>query len=394
MSRSRRYVLVAAGALAAAGLAACGSAGATRSATAPASAASASAAPALPACAATVADTLEQVAQRIYRVAASGEDVTEAVDRVRASQALADAIDGDDARAARAALNALLLKQIVRIEVLERGRVFASAGAGAAIAPVRGSIPGTSASFVLSVQARRNYAQVAGRVTGAQVRLSSGAAGRARAANEASFGASLYPAGGLRVMLAVPAAKISCPGRRARVRVETLGHVGERIYEEERDSTQATATLRLLEGSRAFRRAVAERSPSATRAAIVGFFEEHLHVVRVRVTIGGRLLVDVGGPYVLAPVRGTLREHGRVIGRFEMAIQDDAGYLKLARLFTGAQVLMRVGGRQIMGTLEPGPARVPERGSVSYEGRTYQTYSFTGEAFPSGPLRMALLVEP
>jgi hypothetical protein len=92
-----------------------------------------------------------------------------------------------------------------------------------------------------------------------------------------------------------------------------------------------SATLSLLEHSARFERAVAERSPTATRAAIVGFFEEHLHVVRVRVTVGGRLLVDVGGPYVLAPVRGTLREHGRDVGRFEMAIQDDAGYLKLAR---------------------------------------------------------------
>ena len=35
-----------------------------------------------------------------------------------------------------------------------------------------------------------------------------------------------------------------------------------------------------------------------------------------------------------------------------MAIQDDAGYLKLAHLFTGAEVLMRTGGRQVMGTLD------------------------------------------
>jgi hypothetical protein len=95
---------------------------------------------------------------------------------------------------------------------------------------------------------------------------------------------------------------------------------------------------------------------------------------------------------VLAPVHGTLRSRGRVIGSFEMAIQDDAGYLKLAHLFTGAQVLMRVGGRQVMGTLHPGPASVPDRGRVSYGGRSYQAYSFTGQAFPSGPLRISLLL--
>ena len=114
--------------------------------------------------------------------------------------------------------------------------------------------------------------------------------------------------------------------------------------------------------------------------------------MRVRVTIGDRLLIDDGGPFVLAPVHGTLRSGGRVVGHFEMAIQDDAGYLKLARLFTGAEVLMRSGARQIMGTLDPGPASVPDRGAVAYRGRTYQAYSFSGVAFPEGPLRISLLL--
>ena len=75
-----------------------------------------------------------------------------------------------------------------------------------------------------------------------------------------------------------------------------------------------------------------------------------------------------------------------------MAIQDDAGYLKLAHLFTGAQVLMRVSGHQVQGTLSPGPATVPARGPVTYEGRSYQAYSFTAEAFPSGDLSISLLM--
>jgi hypothetical protein len=90
-------------------------------------------------------------------------------------------------------------------------------------------------------------------------------------------------------------------------------------------------------------------------------------------------------------VAGTLRKGGRVVGNFLTAIQDDAGYMKLARLFTGADVLMRVGGKQVMGTLSPGPARVPDRGAVSYRGRDYEAYSFTATAFPSGPLRISLL---
>jgi hypothetical protein len=358
-------------------------------------AAPATSTPALPPCTATVAGSLGEVARRIYRVAAGGEDVTEAVDRVRGSAALRSAIEADDARAAGATLRGLLLGQIVRIEVLHGRRMFASAGSGAAIAPVRGAIPGTGASFVLSVQARNNYLQVAQRLTGAQVKLTSITAHTAapETAGEARFAGASYPSGALRISVLVGPAQVhSCAGLPAQVRAQTLGQVGERIYQEERSSSQVSATVGLLEHSARFERAVAERSATATRAAIVGFFEEHLHVVRVRVTVDGRLLVDVGGPYVLAPVRGTLSEHGRVVGQFEMAIQDDAGYLKLARLFTGAQVLMRQGSQQVMGTLDPGPAQAPARGPVGYGGHTYEAYSFVAEAFPSGPLRISLLI--
>ena len=202
----------------------------------------------------------------------------------------------------------------------------------------------------------------------------------------------MYPSGPLHIVLLAPSSTISCPGSPAQTRVETLGHVGERIYQEELHSPDVSATLRHIERSSAFQHAVAAHDAAGVRAAIVGFFGEHIHVVRVRVTIGGHLLEDLGGPYVLAPVHGTVRSGGRVVGQFEMAIQDDAGYLKLAHLFTGAEVLMRTGARQVMGTLSPGPASVPDRGPVSYGGRTYEAYSFTGEAFPSGPLRLSLLL--
>jgi hypothetical protein len=360
-----------------------------------------------------VASTLGEVGERIYDQAASGGDVAEAVGRVQSSEALAAAISSSDARAARAALQALLLKQIVGIEILRGGHVFAAVGSEAALAPVRGSIPHTDASFILSVQADSGYLQVAQRVTGAQILLLSDArrvAGTTAGAAPASVPRSgpvtvagrsyqaysltgaVYPSGPLQIALLVPSASISCSGTVAQARVETLGHVGERIYQEELHSEDVSAALAQLERSAQFQRAVLAANPVATHAAIDSFFKAHIHVVRVRVTIGSRLLVDIGGPYVLAPVPGVLRSGGRVIGHFLMAIQDDAGYLKLAHVFTGAQVLMRVAGRQVKGTLTPGPSSVPARGEVAYGRQTYLAYSFTGEAFPSGALRISLLL--
>jgi hypothetical protein len=183
------------------------------------------------------------------------------------------------------------------------------------------------------------------------------------------------------------------------VPAETLGHVGERIYQEELHSAYVLTTLRQIEADTALQRAVGERDVAATRAAIIGLFAAHIHVVRVRVNVAEpsgaqRYFYDLGGPFVLAPVHGTLRSAGKLVGHFSFAIQDDAGYLKLAHLFTGADVLMRRGSAQVMGTLQPGPPSVPDRGQVSYRGHDFQAYSFTGEAFPSGPLRISLLIGP
>jgi hypothetical protein len=371
-----------------------------------------------PNCATTVAGTLGTVAARVYHEAATGGDVAQAVHRVQSSAALTAAIASGNAGGARTALQGLLAGQIVRVEILRNGRVFAQAGSGAAIAPAHGLLPGTSASFILSTQPTHAYLQVVHQVTGAQVLLRAGAhpltgtLGGSFPARSPSAGAltlggesyqsstlpgAVYPTGPLQIVLLVPSATISCPGSLAQARVETLGHVGERIYQEELHSPDVTTTLRSMESSTAFQRAVAAGSVAATHAAIDGFFKAHIHVVRVRVTIDRsgidqRLLIDDGGPFVLAPVHGTLRSGGHVVGHFEMAIQDDAGYLKLAHLFTGAEVLMRTGAQQVMGTLSPGPINVPDRGEVAYRERTYQAYSFIGEAFPEGPLRISLLL--
>jgi hypothetical protein len=364
------------------------------------------------------------VAARVYHEAATGGDVAQAVHRVQSSSALAQALNSGDAAAANAALRELLLGQIVRIEVLRGGHVLAQAGSGSAIAPVRGSIKGTSATFVLSTQATRSYAEVVHQVTGAKVSLTTGSANSAPGPATGSAGApgstssasgstggspgaaegapaghrattltgTAYPEGSLRIVLLVGTAGVSCPGSAGQARIETLGKVGELIYAEELKSPDVAKTIAHIEASAAFQQAVAAREPVAARNAIVGFFEEHIHVVRVRVKTGAGLLVDVGGPYVLAPVTGTVRSDGKTVGHFEMAIQDDAGYLKLAHLFTGAEVLMREGARQVMGTLTPGPATVPDRGPVSYGGHTYEAYSFTGDAFPEGQLRISLLL--
>ncbi len=178
----------------------------------------------------------------------------------------------------------------------------------------------------------------------------------------------------------------------AQAQAATYGLVAERVYYAEHEGSKAELLLHYAEHSRPFREAVLADNATATRAAIIGFFRSHLHIVRVRVIRGGKLLMDVGGPHVLAPIPGVIRNaRGQVTAHFVMAIQDDLGFQILAHAFTGAQVAMREGTRQVMGSLSPGPATIPDRGRVVYRGVTYEAYSFMAEAFPSGPLRISLL---
>jgi hypothetical protein len=414
-ARSLRLAARAASLLGAASLAACGSAHATRERGKTAQRLPLSAAE----CASRVATTLGEVAGRVYRVAGHGVVVGQAVHRVQTSSALASAVNRHDAASARRALQSLLLGQIARIEVTSGGRVLAAAGSGLALAPVSGSIPGTSARFTLSTQPVASYTQLTRQVTGAELLVLHGSqrvagtiagptprglsgtpeaiAYGGRSFEALALPATAYPSSSVQIALLVPATQIACHGEASGVRAETLGQVGERIYEEELESAYTKRILRHVETSKAFVDAVASRSVPATRAAIVSFFASHLHVVRVSVTISTpsgaqRLFYDLGGPHVLAPVHGTLRKTGRVIGHFTMAIQDDAGYRKLAQRFTGAEILMRTPEGQVEGTLKPGPKSIPDRGQLDYAGHTYQAYSFTGEAFPEGPLRISLLL--
>jgi hypothetical protein len=372
-------------------------------------------------CQDAVLEALEGVAHRVYQESASGRIITEATQRLRSSSALAQAVEGDDGAAARRVLEGLLLNQIVSVRVVRDGRTLAKIERGAGIAPVSGPLLNARGQavgmFTVSVQGANGYAQTVSGLLHAQVVVRS--AGRqltatlhpaprlARGTREVgdrgvayrveTFAGVAFPDRPLSISLLAPSVALAaaCAKRGtspAQAQAQALGLVSERVYYAEHAGSKAELILGYVERSRAFREAVVAGNAVATRAAIIGFFRSHLHIVRVRVLHAGKLLVDVGGPYVLAPIPGVIRDHsGRVVAHFLLAIQDDLGFQILAHAFTEAQVLMREGPRQVMGTLSPGPAKVPDRGKVVYRGVTYQAYSFGAVAFPSGPLRISLL---
>jgi hypothetical protein len=159
----------------------------------------------------------------------------------------------------------------------------------------------------------------------------------------------------------------------------------------ESDGNAVKQALRTIEGDRTLVDAVAADDVAAVRAEVLVLVFNHEHIVRLRVLRGGAVLDDFGGPLVLAPVRGSLRLGGRVVGSFVMSVQDDAGYRKLARRLAGADVVMRYRGRTVMSDIAAGSASLPARGTVVIHGLRYLVASFSDGRFPSGTLRISLL---
>jgi hypothetical protein len=172
------------------------------------------------------------------------------------------------------------------------------------------------------------------------------------------------------------------------------GAVARRIYAGELAGAETRADQRQVEDYAPLLSAVAAGDRAAINAAVTALVYSHTHIVRLRVTRGASVLADVGGPYILAPVSGVLRLHGRTIARYVLSVQDDLGYVKLVTRFLGVPLVLRTGSRMlpVAGQLAPAPASIPARGPVSYRGRTYGAFSFDARSFPGGSLRISLLV--
>jgi hypothetical protein len=258
--------------------------------------------------------------------------------------------------------------------------------------------------YDLSALSQSNYAQLAAHLTASRVVLdaagrptvSAGAPTLASGAgtSQLSFNGEAFPTGRVRITLLVPPVPARmCGASDAATAANAIGGVGQRLYAGEAAGAAVQTAIARIATDGPLRRAVARGDAAATRSAIVALLSNHEHIVRIRVTRSGRLLSDVGGPFVLGPASGTLRDaRGASIGEFVMALQDDLGYRLLMRRFTGAHVLLRVGDRVIMGGVRGLEGAIPDAGAVTIRGVRYQLFSFTGTAFPAGPLKITLMM--
>jgi hypothetical protein len=367
-------------------------------------------------CAASVLATLRGVARRIYHEGVVSERTVLAQRVIGASHALSLAVERDDAAGARAVAQELVASgHMVSLTILRGGQVLARAGSATALAPLQGPITGASGTsigrFIASVWGDQGLIEETTGVTGAETVIRRGAetvlgkfklpATKLPASGTLALGgteyaytslpASEFPSGAhLRIYLvrAIAATGALCGKNVEDTTVNTLAKAARQLYLGEGGS-RAQVQVRRVQQYAPLLRAVAARDPAATRTAIDALLTEH--IVRLRVSAGGTV-IDVGGPYVLAPVTASLSSAGRTIGHFVLSIQDDEGYLRLARRLVGLYVLMYTGPKLVKNSLGPLPGEVPEEGRFTYRGRAFRTITVHAASFPSGPLRIIVLV--
>ena len=126
------------------------------------------------------------------------------------------------------------------------------------------------------------------------------------------------------------AAAASC----ASVAHAELVGVARRIYDQAAHGRNEVSAVRRLGRSSLLAHAVAARDPRAVRAALAPLLKHQ--ITRIQVTAGARTLARIGSAPAYAPVSGTIRSGGRVVGHYVLAVSDERAFVGLARSLIGA----------------------------------------------------------
>lgn len=197
------------------------------------------------------------------------------------------------------------------------------------------------------------------------------------------------PARTTRTVSAAPTAPIDRLARIARTRwtIERYGPVTHKL-------------MRVVAADPGLRRVLRTGDTTALQAYVRDRFARdwyHLHVSRMRISRGSRILVDAGVPFVVAASKTTLTDdRGRPRGTLEVSVQDVIGFVRFMHRNYPVDVVARgVGSSHVKTSLPVAlSVRLPDRGTAVVAGRRYAVRSFTQKALGGEPVKVWILGRP
>jgi hypothetical protein len=197
-----------------------------------------------------------------------------------------------------------------------------------------------------------------------------------------------------RVHASAPAATAKAPV----TAIDSLTAVAQRRYGIETHGGVAFGTLHRVGRDAGLLRVLKTGDLNATRTYVRQQFNAvwyHWHVSRLRIVKGSQVLVDTGVPFVVAPTAMTLHAGGKTLGRLEVSIQDEIGFVRYMHRNYPVDVVVRGQGTGHVRSSLPAAtnAALPSRGSVTLSGRKYNVRSFHETALASEPVTVWILTK-
>jgi hypothetical protein len=183
------------------------------------------------------------------------------------------------------------------------------------------------------------------------------------------------------------------------VNADRIAAAAQRQYSLETHGGAAFGALHLVGRDPTLLRLLRSGNVSATRSYVQRQFAAvwfHRHVSRMRILEGSRVVVEVGVPFVVAPVQMTLRgPGGRNLGTLQVSIQDEIGFVRLIHRHNPVDVVVRGLRSGQVETSLPAAARVrlPASGSATIAGQRYQVISFRETAWNNEPVTVSILMK-
>lgn len=179
--------------------------------------------------------------------------------------------------------------------------------------------------------------------------------------------------------------------------VGRLTAIAKRRYTEESRGSAVRARLNQIARDSALRRALQSGNLVLLRRYVRREFYRvwyHRHASRVRITRGSHILIDVGVPFVVAPLQKTLRDAYRhPLATLQVSVQDLIGFVRYMHRNHRVDVLVRgEGPRHVRTSLSPAVrVSLPASGTVTVARRRYTVASFAQTGLGGEPLRIWIL---